>query len=182
MSNLISSSCFNQAILLRICLGLAFVGVTGAAHAAPPGERSVVLNPAILLTIQPLRSDADWLLPYRLKTNVALTCLADPAPIGSVSSKTPRLLPVVEPKKETIEAPNSYWQAANGGDHFSLRRLLSVKFVSEQASVTLQPRSILIETERLKITLRSQSVSIDGEQVKVLLQPQSVSVLWGTTF
>lgn len=182
MSNLIFSSCFSQAPLLRMCLGLAFVGVTGAAHAAPPGEGSVVLNPAILLTIQPLRSDAEWLLPYRLKTAVALTCLADPAPTRSGFSKIPQLLPAVEPKKEAIEVPSAYWQSANGGDHFSLKRFLSIQFKGEQGNVTFRPRSVLIETEQFKITLRSQSVSIDGEQVKVLLQPQAVSVLWATAF
>jgi len=182
MSNLIFSSCFSRAPLLRMCLGLAFVGVTSAAHAAPLGEGSVVLNPAILLTIQPLRSDAEWLLPYRLKTDVALSCLADPAPASPRFSKIPQLLPAVEPKKEAIEAPNAYWQAANGDDRFSLKRFLSVQFKGEQTNVTFRPRSVSIETEQFKITLRSQSVSIDGEQVKVLLQPQSVSLSWGTAF
>src|SRR5450756_114361 len=100
MSSLIPGSCFIQEAM-HLCFGFVFVGLALAAHTAHSEEGSFAPNPDIL-TIQLVRSDADWLLPYRLNTNVALTRSGDSAPAGSGFSNTPRLFLVAEPKKEAV--------------------------------------------------------------------------------
>jgi len=82
MLSSISGSCFFQAAMLRMCFGLVFVGLAVAAHTARSEESSLASDLEIL-TIQPVRPDADWLRPCRVSMSFALTRSMDSAPIGA---------------------------------------------------------------------------------------------------
>lgn len=137
MFNSISNSCFFQANMLRLCFGLIFVGLAVTAHTAQPDEGSFAPNLEIL-TIQPARSDADWLLPYRISMDIAPTRSMDTAPIWSGLTHTPRLHSIANPKKETAWLTNARWQIAPDNDHVSLSPLL--RFESEEERVEIKPR------------------------------------------
>src|SRR5450759_5087943 len=128
---------------MHLCLGFVFVGLAVAAHTAQSEEGSFAPNPDIL-TIQLVRSDADWLLPYpyRLNTNVALTRFEDSAPAGSGFSNTPRLFLVAEPKKEAVWSTNARRQITPDSGCSSLSPLL-LCFESKQE--TLAPNRPLPE-------------------------------------
>jgi len=135
--NSISGSCSIQAVMLRMCFGLVFVGLAVAAHTAQSEESSFASDLEIL-TIQPVRSDAVWPHPYRISMNIALTRSADTTPIGSGLSYTPRLHPVANPKKETTWPTNARWQIARNSDRISLSPLL--RFESEGERIEIKPR------------------------------------------
>ena len=118
--------------------GFVFVGLAVAAHTAQSEEGSFAPNPDIL-TIQLVRSDADWLLPYRLNTNVALTRSEDSAPAGSGFSNTPRLFLVAEPKKEAVWSTNARGQITSDSGRASLSPLL-LCFESKQERLEIKPR------------------------------------------
>src|ERR1039458_8938441 len=123
MSGLIPDSCFIQGAM-HLCFGFVFVGLAVAAHTAQSEEGSFAPNPDIL-TVQLVRSDADWLLPYpyRLHTHVALTRSEDPPPAGSGFSNTPRLFLVAEPKKEAVWSTNARGQITSDSGRASLSPL-----------------------------------------------------------
>jgi hypothetical protein len=137
MSSLIPGSCFIQEAM-HLCFGFVFVGLALAAHTAHSEEGSFAPNPDIL-TIQLVRSDADWLLPYRLNTNVALTRSGDSAPAGSGFSNTPRLFLVAEPKKEAVWSTNARRQITSDSGCSSLSPLL-LCFESKQERLEIKPR------------------------------------------
>lgn len=135
--SLISGSCFIQAAMLRMCFGLVFVGLAVVAHTAQSEEGSFAPDLDIL-TIQPVRSVADWLLPDRLNTNVALTRSADTASVWSGFSNTPRLHLVAEPKKEAVWSTDARWQVTPDSDRVSLSTLL--RFESKGERIEIRPR------------------------------------------
>lgn len=143
MFNSISGSCSIQAVMLRMCFGLVFVGLAVAAHTAQSEESSFASDLEIL-TIQPVRSYAGWLLPYRISMNIALTRSADTAPAGSGLIHTPRLHPVANPKKETAWPTNARWQIARDSDRVSLSPLLRFESVGERIEIKPQLHSFRV--------------------------------------
>lgn len=137
MSNFISGFCFIQVATLRICFGLVFAGLAVAAHTAQSEESSFAPDLDIL-TIQPVRSDADSLLPYRLNMNIALTRSADTAPVGSGFNNAPRLHLIAEPIKEAVWPTAARWQVTPDSDRISLSPLL--RFESKGERFEIKPR------------------------------------------
>lgn len=137
MSSSISGSCFFQAAMLRMYFGLVFVGLVVAANTAQ-SEGSSLASDLEILTIQPVRSDADWLRPYRISMSLALTHSMDRAPIGAGLSHTPRLHPVANPKKEIAWPTNARWQIAHDSGRVSLSPLL--RFESAGERIEVKPR------------------------------------------
>ena len=135
MSSLISSG-FIQAVMLRACFGLIFVGLAVAAHTAQ-SEESPFAPDLDILTIQPVRANGD-LLPYRFNASITLTRSADAAPASSGFGNTPRLHAVAEPGKETVWSTNSRWQVTPGSDRASLSPAL--RFESKEERVEIKPR------------------------------------------
>jgi D-alanyl-D-alanine endopeptidase (penicillin-binding protein 7) len=142
MSSLIPGSCFIQEAM-HLCFGFVFVGLAVAAHTAQSEEGSFAPNPDIL-TVQLVRSDADWLLPYRLNTNVALTRSEDSAPAGSGFSNTPRLFLVAEPKKEAVWSTNARGQITSDSGRASLSPLLHNESKEEPLEINPQTLAALI--------------------------------------
>ena len=140
MSSLIPDSCFIQEAM-HLCLGFVFVGLAFAAHTAQSEEGSFAPSPDIL-TIQLVRSDADWLLPYRLNMNVALTRSEDSAPAGSGFSNTPRLFLVAEPKKEAVWSTSARRQITSDSGRASLSPLPHDESKGEPPEVNPQRRSV----------------------------------------
>jgi hypothetical protein len=140
MSSLIPGSCFIQEAM-HLCFGFVFVGLAVAAHTAQSEEGSFAPNPDIL-TIQLVRSDADWLLAYRLNTNVALTRSEDSAPAGSGFSNTPRLFLVAEPKKEAVWSTNARRQITPDSGLASLSPLPHDESKGEPPEVNPQRHSV----------------------------------------
>lgn len=137
MSSLISSgSDFIQAVMLRVCFGLVFVGLTVAAHTAQSEENPFAPDLDIL-TIQSVRANGD-LLTYRFNASITLTRSADTAPAGSGFSNTPQLHAVAEPGKETVWPTNSRWQVTPYSDHVSLSPAL--RFESKGGRFEIKPR------------------------------------------
>jgi len=137
MPNLISGSCFIQAAMLRMCLWMVFIGIAVEAHTAQSAQNSFAPDLEIL-TIQPLRSGAGWLLPYRLNASVVLTRSADTVPAGPGFSSTPRWPLVAEPKKEAVWPTNAGWQIASSNDRASLSPLLRLE--SKGGRIEIKPR------------------------------------------
>ena len=137
MSNLISGFCFIRVATLRICYGLAFIGLTVAAHTVRADEGSLTPNLDIL-TIQRVRSGADWLLSYRLSTNVALTRSSDTVRVRPRFSSVPKLHFVAELKKESVGATDLRWQIVPNSDRVSLSPLL--RFESKGERLEIKPR------------------------------------------
>ena len=137
MSNFISSPRFIQAAMLRVCFGLMSVGLAVAAHTAQSEEGSFARDLDIL-TIQPEYSGADWLFPYQINTNIALTRSGDAAPAGSVSSKTLRLRLIAEPKTEAGWTSNARRKTASDGERTSLLPVL--RFESKGERLEIKPR------------------------------------------
>ena len=144
MSTLISGSSFIQAAMLRMCFGLVFIGLAVASHTVQSKEGSFAPDLDIL-TIQPVRADADWLLPYRLNTSIALGRSADTAPVGSVFSNTPRLYLVAEPKKESVWSTDARWQVAPDSEQVSLSPVLRFESKGERIEIKPRRRSIWFE-------------------------------------
>lgn len=137
MSGLISDSRFIQAAMLRMCFWLIFVGLAVAAHTAQ-SEEGFFAPDLDILTIQPVRSGNDWLIPYRFDTNFALTRHEDVASVGTGLSNTPRLHIVAEPKKEAAWSTNPRWRIASDSEHASLSPTL--RFESKGERVEIKPR------------------------------------------
>src|ERR1035437_4609153 len=159
MSSLIPGSCFIQEAM-HLCFGFVFVGLAVAAHTAQSEEGSFAPNRDILTT-QLVRSDADWLLPYRLNMNVALTRSEDSSPAGSGFSNTPRLFLVAEPKKEAVWSPNARGQITPDRGRASLSPLLHNESKEEPLEINPQTLAALIahaETQHhiLKLDNRSE--------------------------
>lgn len=134
MFSSIPGSCYFQATMLRMCFGLVFVGLAVAAHTAQSEESSLAADLEIL-TIQPVRPDADWLRPYRISMSFALTHSMDSAPIGAGLSYTPRLHPVANPKKEIAWPTNARWQIARDSGRVSLSHMLRFELAGERIEV-----------------------------------------------
>jgi hypothetical protein len=135
---LITGSSFIRAVALRICFGLVLAGLAIAAHKAQSEEGSFIPDLEIL-TIQPVRSDTDWLIPYRLNANLSLNRAADVASIDAGHGNTPRLhLVVAEPKKETTWSTNSRWKFTAGNGRTSLSP--SLRFESKGEILEIKPR------------------------------------------
>ncbi|MDD5300350.1 MAG: hypothetical protein PHD65_07630 [Gallionella sp.] len=137
MSNFISGSGFIQAAMLRICVGLIFVGLAVAAHTAQ-SEESPFAPGLDILTIQPVRASADRLLPYHLNASITLTRSAEAAPAGSGFGNTPQFHIVAEPKKEAVWSTNARWQIAPDSDRISLSPVL--RFESKEGRFEIKPR------------------------------------------
>lgn len=174
MSNLISGSCFIQTAALRICFGLLFVI---AAHSAQSAKGSFAPDMDIL-SIQSVRSNADWLYPYQFSAGVALTRSPDSAPIGLVLGSPPQLASIAKPQPEAVHV----WQQAYDGDHVSLPRFLRIELEGEQVNIAFRPKSILFDGGNFKVTFRHQSALIEGKHFKVMLQPHSALMLWSKAF
>lgn len=167
MSNLISDSRFIQAVALRMCVGFAFIGSAVTAHAAQ-SEEGLFAPDLEVLSIQPARSGADWLLPYQFGASVVLARSPDTAtaPIGSGFGSAAQSSPAVKPQQATAREINSRWPQTYDGERVALPQLLRVEFKVEQFKVSFRPQSALIE----------------GEQFKIRLQPHSAMMLWGKAF
>lgn len=137
MSNFISGSGFIQAAMLRICVGLIFVGLAVAAHTAQ-SEESPFAPDLDILTIQPVRANNDRLLPYQFNASITLTRSEDIVPAGSGFGNTPRLHIIAEPKKEAIWSVNSRWQVTPDSDRISLSPVL--RFESKGERLEIKPR------------------------------------------
>lgn len=137
----ISSSCFIQVVMLRICFWFVFAGFTVAAHTARSEEGSFAPDLDVL-TIQLVRSDADWLLPYRLNTNVALIRSEEISSVGSEFSNTPRLHLVAEQKN--LWSTSARWQIISNSDHTSLSPLLRFESKEERLEIKPQRNSIYV--------------------------------------
>lgn len=132
MSNIVFDSGFIRAFRLRMCLGFVFVGLAVAAHTAQSAEGS--FTPGLeILSIQLVRSDADW-----LNTNVALTRSENNAQVWSGISNTSRLYLVAEPKKEAVWSANARWQITPDNGRASLSPLL--RFESKGGRIDIKPR------------------------------------------
>lgn len=142
MSNFIFDLCFIRAAILRMCFGLVFVGLAVATHTAQSEEISFApdLN---ILTIQPVRSVADWLLPQRLNVSVVLTRSDDTA-VGSEFSNMPRLHRVNDLKKETSWSTNARWQVTPDSDRVSLSPVLRFESKGERLEIKPQRHSVQI--------------------------------------
>ena len=137
MFSLISGSGFIQAVMLRMCFGLVFIGLAVAAHTAQ-SEESPFAPELDILTIQPVRVNGDRLLPYRFNANITLTRSEDAAPAGSGFGNTPRLHIVAEPKKEATWSTSSRWQVTPDSDRISLSPVL--RFESKGERFEIKPR------------------------------------------
>lgn len=181
MSNFISGFCFIRVAMLRMCVGLLFVGLVVAAHTVQSKED--FFAPALdILTIQLARPDIDWLLPYQLNANVALPRLAHTMPVWYGFNDPSRLHLITEPEKEAVQVTSANGQQTYDSYRISLQRLLSLEFKGDQTSIAFQPSAIVIQREQVRFTFRSQSALIETDQFKVLLQPHSASVLWNKMF
>ncbi len=179
MYSLISDYRFIQALKLRVCSALMFVGLTVAAQAAQSEENSAASDLDIW-TVQPMRTDADPLLPYQFGASVALTRSPDAIPAGLGAISPSPSFPVTGLQPERVA--QAYPQQANDGERVSLKRLLRVEVTVEQVSIAFRPQSVLFEREGLKVTFRPRSALIEGEQFKAMLQPHSASLLWCKAF
>jgi hypothetical protein len=136
MSSLIPGSCFIQEAM-HMCFGFVFIGLAVAAHTAQSEEGSFAPN-RDRLTIKLVSSDTDWLLPYRLNSNVALTRSENSSPAGSGFSNTPRLFLVAEPKKEAVWSINVRRQITSDSNCSPLSSLLC--FESKEERLETKPR------------------------------------------
>lgn len=177
MYSLISDYRFIQALKRRACSALMFVGLTVAAQAAQSEENSAASDLDIW-TVQPMRTDADRLLPYQFGASVALTRSPDAIPAGLGAVSPSPSFPVAGPQR----VAQAYPQQANDGERVSLKRLLRVEVTVEQVSIAFRPKSVLFEREGLKVTFRPRSALIEGGQFKAMLQPHSASLLWCKAF
>ena len=169
------SSLFIQTATLRICLGLMFVGLTVAARTAQSEEGSFAPDLDIL-TIQPERTDADWLIPYRFGASVALTRTPSAAPIESAFGSTSGLSSVAKAQPEAVHEKNLFVQPDR--ERISLRGLLRVEFKGALFNTTFRPQSVEFKGELLKMTFRPQSASIEGGRLKLTLEPHAASLSW----
>lgn len=177
ISGITSGSCFIRAATLHLCVGVAFVGLAVMAHTAQSTED--FFTPELeLMTIQPVRSGAEWLLPYQLYANVALTRLTDTAPeLSGFDNKV-----VAEPKKAAIWPTLTGRQEPTDNDRISLRHLLRVDLKDELTNLTFSLRSVSINGDKFKVTFQSRSALIEREQLGIMLQPHSASLLWKQPF
>lgn len=136
MSNFISGTRFIQAAMLRMCLGAIFVGLAVAAHKAQSEEGSFTRDVDIL-TIRPVYSGAELLLPHRLDMNIALARSEDTV-AGSVSSNTLRLRLIAEPKEKAGWPTNARWKITPDGERTSL--LPVFRFESKGERIEIKPR------------------------------------------
>jgi len=176
-----------QAAMLRMCVGVLFVGLAVTAHTAQSEEDSSApdLN---ILSVQLARADAE-LPTYQLNANVAVSRSSVIAPgkfgfgkFGLFNSPPSHLS--TNPETLSAQVPSTQWRQTDDNYLVSLQRHLSVefKFGGGQTNIALQPHSIVIYRERVKITFRPQSALIENGQFKIMFQPHSASVTWAKTF
>ena len=176
----ISGSRFIQAFVLRMCFGLIIAGLAVASNTALSEEGSFTPDLAIL-TIQPLHTDSNWLLPYQFSASVVLNRLPSAAPIkfGSGGASP---FSVTKPQQEILRETNLHWQQTYDEDRVSLQRLLRIEFKGERANISFRPRLVSIERDMIKISFQPQSVLIEGRQLKMMLQPHSVFIMRSKAF
>lgn len=136
MSNLISHPPLIHATMLRMCFWLMSIGLAVTANKAQSEEGSFATDLDIL-SIQPVRSGAGGLFPYRFKTDVVLARPDNATPAGSGLSNTLRLRLVTKPKEEVVWPANSRWQISNS-DRASLSPVLH--FESKGERIEIKPR------------------------------------------
>jgi len=136
MSNLISYPRLIHATMLRMCFWLMSIGLAVMANKAQSEEGSFATDLDIL-SIQPVRSGAGALFPYRFKTDVVLARTDNFTPAGSGLSNTLRLRLVAKPKEEVVWPANSRWQISNS-DRASLSPVLH--FESKGERIEIKPR------------------------------------------
>ena len=158
MSNFIPGSYFIHKAM-HLCFGFVFVGLAVAAHTAQCEEGSFAPAPDILTT-QPVRSDADGLLPYscQLNTNVVLTLSEDSAAAGSGFSITPRLFIVAGPIIEAVWSTNALRQITLDGGRASLSPVLRDESKGEPLEINPQilvSHAAQTETQRHLLKLDS---------------------------
>jgi serine-type D-Ala-D-Ala endopeptidase (penicillin-binding protein 7) len=156
MSNFVPGSYFIHKAM-HLCCGFLFVGLAVAANTAQSEEGSFAPAPDIL-TVQLVRSDADWLLPYscRLNTNVPLTLSEDSAPAGSGFSNTSGLFLVAEPKIEAVWSTNALRQITSDNGRASLAPLLRDESKGEPQEISPQTLAAHVahaETDRQLLKL-----------------------------
>jgi len=140
MYSLILSYRFTQATMLRMCFWLVFAGFAATAHTAQ-SEEGAFSTDLEILTIQPVRSGIEGLLPYRLDVNFTLIRSKDSAPVGS---STPRLYLVAEPKKEAGWTTNSRWKVASESDHVLVSPILRFESKGERIEIKPQRHAVWI--------------------------------------
>jgi len=144
MSSLISGSGFIQAAVFRMCCGWIFVGLAVAVHAAWSEEYSFVRDLDILM-IQPVRSEAGGLFPYRINTSIVLTGPENNAPAGSVFSNAPQLHILVESKQEGIFSAYERWKMTSDSDRVSFLPILRLESKGEWIEIKPRRHSIWVE-------------------------------------
>lgn len=137
MFYLISGLGFIQSTMFCMRFCLVFVGLLVAAHAAR-SEEDFSVSDLDILKIQVERSDADWLIPYRIDANVMFTRSKDAGSAGSDFSSEPQIYVVAEPKPETAWATKSHWEITHGSGNTSLSPLL--RFESKGVRIEIKPR------------------------------------------
>jgi len=113
------------------------IGLAVTANKAQSEEGSFATDLDIL-SIQPVRSGAGGLFPYRFKTDVVFARPDNATPAGSGGlSNTLRLRLVTKPKEEVVWPTNSRWQISNS-DRASLSPVLH--FESKGERIEIKPR------------------------------------------
>lgn len=139
----ISDFGFIQTAMRRICSGLLFAGLVATAHIAQSEENHFAPDLDIL-TIQPVRTDNDRLIPYRLNARLALSRSTDSAPADSKFNNTPRLYLVAASNKDAAWSTNARWQIAPSGDQdrISLSPILRLESKGERFEIKPRRHSI----------------------------------------
>lgn len=151
--------------MFRLYFGLLFVGFAAAAHASEAMGGDVLLSQPDQSSVQIVRSDTDYLSPYRSgDSSVVLNRTANNVALGgSRFGSSSELFSVFKPEKEPALATNARWSWSkneSGNRILSLARHKRVEFNGDRFKVTLRQDSASIEAGNLKVALRSGSTSM----------------------
>jgi hypothetical protein len=133
--------------MLRLGLGLMFVGLIAAAEAAQPDEDYFVTK-LDLITTQFVHSDTGLLPAFRVGASVVLTHQPEALTIKSGSSSASQLSPSARLQPEIIQT------SSINTDRIALPRFLGVAFKGEQVNLTVRSNSALIEVKQFQIILK----------------------------
>lgn len=136
MSGFVSNTHVIHVDMLRICVGLVFIGLTVMTHAAGAAE-NLFARDVDILALQMARSEAGW-LPYRLDASVAFARTEDSPPAKSVFNNTPRLYLVAETKLRAVWPTSARWQIAPDNDSMSLTPVM--RFESKKDRIEIKPQ------------------------------------------
>jgi hypothetical protein len=136
------------AIMCRLVLGLALLGMASAAYAAEPGNGVVIVPSLDLLTVQTVQFDAGGparISRYRFTASVVPIHPADTAPFGLQFSNSRRLTPAAEGQKEIAWATNSSLVRFFGSDRAALSPRLRVESGGQRLEIVPRRHSVWIQ-------------------------------------